>query len=617
MSSSDKQTEFLKANAASMRALAGGKQVQVRYAGHDTHVGKTEVRLPALAREGVSQSMEKLRGASDSAGLWLAHHNEAKHNRLCPQMAGAKSIFEAAEQARIEAIGSNQMAGVRKNLTEKLNKHYEGRTIGSPDSGEDGALAEAVRLTLREVLTGEAPPASTAMTMELWRPWIQSRAGALLEKMQGTETDQLAFAKLAKELIGALETDMGDASDSDGDDNENDDEGEDNPDDNQDGQDDEAQSAMGDDSQDSQDSQSLDQDGDAAMGAEDGADMDGDPDSDAMADGDSPGGDPQGQSPQADELKDAYQIYTKQFDEVIDADELCDNEELDRLRAMLDRHLENLTSVIGKLANRLQRKLMAYQNRSWDFDLEEGILDAGKLHRVVTQPLTALSYKQEQDTKFRDTVVTLLLDNSGSMRGRPITIAAVTADILARTLERCGVKVEILGFTTKAWKGGKSREAWQVAGKPEKPGRLNDLRHIIYKGADTPWRRARRSLGLMLREGILKENIDGEALSWAHDRLMSRQEDRRILMVISDGAPVDDSTLSSNSGNYLEKHLRLVIDRIESRSPVELMAIGIGHDVNRYYANALTITDVDQLGGAVMSQLADLFDDEKKPKGRK
>ena len=617
MSDQDKQSEFLKANAASMRALSGGKQVQVRYAGHDTHVGKTEVRLPALAREGLTKSMEKLRGASDSAGLWLAHHNERTHNRLCPQMAGAKAIFEAAEQARIEAIGANQMAGVSKNLNEKLHAHYEGRSIGAPDSGDETALAEAVRLTIREVLTGEAPPASTAMTMELWRPWIQSRAGALLEKMQGTEGDQASFAKMARELIGALETDMGESSDSDNDDSDNEDDGDSNPESQDDGQEDEAQSTQGEDDSDSQDSQSIDQDGQAAMGSDDGTEMDGDPDNEAMADGESPGGDPQGQSAHADGSTDAYQVYTRQYDEVVDADDLCDNEELDRLRNMLDRHLENLTSVIGKLANRLQRKLMAHQNRSWDFDLEEGILDAGKLHRVVTQPLSALSYKQEQDTKFRDTIVTLLLDNSGSMRGRPITIAAVTADILARTLERCGVKVEILGFTTKAWKGGKSREAWQVAGKPEKPGRLNDLRHIIYKGADTPWRRARRSLGLMLREGILKENIDGEALSWAHDRLISRQEDRRILMVISDGAPVDDSTLSSNSGNYLEKHLRLVIDRIENKSPIELMAIGIGHDVNRYYANALTITDVDQLGGAVMSQLADLFDEDKKPKQRR
>jgi cobaltochelatase CobT len=312
-----------------------------------------------------------------------------------------------------------------------------------------------------------------------------------------------------------------------------------------------------------------------------------------------------------------YRIFDTKFDEVIAAADLCDPQELDRLRVMLDRHMENVTSIVGKLANRLQRKLMAHQNRSWDFDLEEGVLDAAKLHRVVTQPLSPLSYKQEQDTKFRDTVVTLLLDNSGSMRGRPITIAAVTADILARTLERCGVKVEILGFTTRAWKGGQSRELWQQAGKPAMPGRLNDLRHIIYKPADVPWRRARKSLGLMLREGILKENIDGEALLWAHDRLLARHEDRRIMLVISDGAPVDDSTLSVNSGSYLEKHLREVIGYIEGRSPVELLAIGIGHDVTRYYRRAVTITDVDQLGGAVVGQLTDLFDEDANKRMRR
>jgi cobaltochelatase CobT len=314
---------------------------------------------------------------------------------------------------------------------------------------------------------------------------------------------------------------------------------------------------------------------------------------------------------------DAYRTFETKFDEIVSAADLCDAEELDRLRTMLDRHMENVTSVVGKLANRLQRKLMAHQNRSWDFDLEEGILDAAKLHRVVTQPLSALSYKQEQDTKFRDTVVTLLLDNSGSMRGRPITIAAVTADILARTLERCGVKVEILGFTTRAWKGGQSRELWQQAGKPAAPGRLNDLRHIIYKPADVPWRRARKSLGLMLREGILKENIDGEALLWAHERLLGRNEDRRIMLVISDGAPVDDSTLSVNSGSYLERHLREVIAYIEGRSPIELLAIGIGHDVTRYYRRAVTITDVDQLGGAVVGQLTDLFDEDSVRRGKK
>jgi cobaltochelatase CobT len=305
-----------------------------------------------------------------------------------------------------------------------------------------------------------------------------------------------------------------------------------------------------------------------------------------------------------------YRIFTTQFDETISAEDLCDPEELTRLRAYLDQQLQALQGVVSRLANRLQRRLLAKQNRAWEFDLEEGILDAARLARVVVDPTNPLSYKLEKDTNFRDTVVTLLLDNSGSMRGRPITVAAMCADILARTLERCAVKVEILGFTTKAWKGGQSRERWLAEGKTPQPGRLNDLRHIVYKSADAPWRRARRNLGLMMREGLLKENIDGEALVWAHGRLLTRNEQRRILMVISDGAPVDDSTLSVNAGNYLEKHLRLVIEEIETKSPVELIAIGIGHDVTRYYRRAVTIVDAEQLGGAMTEKLAELFDEE-------
>ena len=472
-------------------------------------------------------------------------------------------------------------------------------------------MVEAVHLMVREALTGEAPPASTAMVMDLWRPWINARAGELLEEMRSCETNQADFAELAKRLIGALQSDLGEAADQNEDGEESDEDNDDNAS-QDDGQSDEAQSASGEDDSDGDDSQGVEQDGEAAgMASDDSTEIDADSDMDGMTDGESPGGEP-GQNPyQMKPDPDAYRIFTDQYDEIVDAADLCDPEELERLRGMLDRHLENLNQMIGKLANRLQRKLMAFQNRSWEFDLEEGLLDAGKLHRVVTQPFSALSYKQEQDTKFRDTIVTLLLDNSGSMRGRPITIAAVTADIMARTLERCGVKVEILGFTTKAWKGGQSREAWQGAGKPAMPGRLNDLRHIVYKSADQPMRRARKSLGLMLREGILKENIDGEALIWAHDRLISRPEDRRIMMVISDGAPVDDSTLSSNSGNYLEKHLRQTISMIETKSPVQLLAIGIGHDVTRYYKRAVTITDVDQLGGTVIGELADLFDEDK------
>ena len=608
---------FLKANAASLRALAGGTQHEVRYVGQDSIITNDGVRLPAPPRERSANTENQLRGASDAAGLWLAHHNKKTHQRVSPKSSAAKMVFEAAEKARVEAIGSNDMAGVRKNLTERLETHYTLHPLGipSPEASDqlENGLSEAVRLIIREKLTGEKPPAAAGMAMDLWRPFIESRAGDLLEEMKSATQNQAVFADFAKQLIGALQSDLGENSEG-GDDGEGDDDGTSNQtEDDQEGEQ-QAQSATGEDDSDGDDSQSVEMEGDAAaMAAEDGVDDDSDEEMEGQAEGDAPGGDPRDYQSDEPARNQGYRVFTDKYDEIIEAAELCDSEELDRLRGLLDRHLESLTSVIAKLANRLQRKLMAYQNRSWDFDLEEGVLDAGKLHRVVTQPLSALSFKQEQDTKFRDTIVTLLLDNSGSMRGRPITIAAVTADILARTLERCGVKVEILGFTTKAWKGGQSREAWQLAGKPDKPGRLNDLRHIIYKAGDIPYRRARRSLGLMLREGILKENIDGEALLWAHNRLLARHEDRQILMVISDGAPVDDSTLSANSGNYLEKHLRQVIAMIQERSPVELLAIGIGHDVTRYYERAVTITDAEQLGGAVMTQLADLFDENAKP----
>ncbi len=607
---------FLKATAATLRALAGGTQHEVRYIGNDSQITNEGVRLPAPPTERSANAENQMRGASDAAGLWLAHHNKITHQKVRPKSSAANMIFEAAEKARVEAIGSNEMVGVRKNLTERLETHYTNHPLGIPapeasDQLENG-LSEAVRLVIREKLTGEKPPAAAGMAMDLWRPFIESRAGNLLEEMKTVSQNQAVFADFAKQLIGALQNDLGENSEG-GEDGEGDNDTSGNQsEDEQDGEQ-EAQSASGEDDAEGDETDTVEMEGDSSAMAEDeNFDEQSEEELTGHAEGDAPGGNPRDLKSGDNSRNLEYRVYTNKFDEVIEASELCDTEELERLRSLLDRHLESLTSVISKLANRLQRKLMAYQNRSWDFDLEEGVLDAGKLHRVVTQPLSALSFKQEQDTKFRDTIVTLLLDNSGSMRGRPITIAAVTADILARTLERCGVKVEILGFTTKAWKGGQSREEWQLAGKPDKPGRLNDLRHIIYKSGDIPYRRARRSLGLMLREGILKENIDGEALLWAHNRLLARHEDRQILMVISDGAPVDDSSLSANSGNYLEKHLRQVISSIQDRSPVELLAIGIGHDVTRYYERAVTITDAEQLGGAVMTQLADLFDEKSR-----
>jgi cobaltochelatase CobT len=355
------------------------------------------------------------------------------------------------------------------------------------------------------------------------------------------------------------------------------------------------------------------------MQAEQAPDQSGETEEDEAAGGegeDRPAG-PQPRRERADDDTEShYRAYTRAFDEEIAAEDLCDAEELTRLRQQLDQQLQHLAGVVSRLANRLQRRLMAQQTRAWEFDLEEGMLDAGRLARVIVNPMQSLSYKHERDTEFRDTVVTLLIDNSGSMRGRPITVAAMCGDILARTLERCAVKTEVLGFTTRAWKGGQSRDRWVADGKPRLPGRLNDLRHIVYKSADAPWRRARKNLGLMMREGLLKENIDGEAVLWAHQRLIGRPEQRKILMVISDGAPVDDSTLSVNSGHYLERHLRTVIHEIENNSPVELIAIGIGHDVGRYYRKAVTIVDVEQLGGAITEQLADLFDEEPKRVGR-
>jgi cobaltochelatase CobT len=403
--------------------------------------------------------------------------------------------------------------------------------------------------------------------------------------------DQAAFAARLKEVLRALDLDPGD------------------------GRGDDASDDQGGDEPDPQEPDAAD---DQTAGEERDSRPDGAP---AEPDGDASDEGPEineGALPNRQEVGDdgrpvdAYRIFTTAYDEVVDAAELCDPNELERLRSLLDQQLTALSSVVARLANKLQRRLMAQQNRSWMFDLEEGVLDTARLTRIITDPTAPLSFKAESESPFRDTVVTLLLDNSGSMRGRPIMVAAVCADILARTLERCGVKVEILGFTTRAWKGGQAREAWISAGKPAGPGRLNDLRHIIYKSADAPWRRAKKNLGLMMREGLLKENIDGEALNWAHDRLLARPEARQILMVISDGSPVDDSTQSANAALYLDKHLRQVIAEIETRSPVELIAIGIGHDVTRWYRRAVTIVDVEQLGGVMIEKLAELFDSEPK-----
>ncbi|WP_422785597.1 cobaltochelatase subunit CobT [Roseibium algae] len=599
---------FKQSVTGTIRAIAGEPELEVIFSGDRPGLSGGVARLPEPSRKLTANEVAITRGLGDSMALKRACHDAKIHSRRAPTGPEARAIFEAVEQARCDAVGSLRMEGVAGNISAMLDDRY--RKANAPEivSREEAPLQDAVALIVRERLTGAPPPVSATKLVDMWRGWIEEKASEDLDQLTTRVEDQESFAKQIHQLLTSL--DMADEI-GDQDQDEDPDQSED------DGNNDEAESG-GENEEDGGEQEAAPQEMEMSgeqqdAGEQDAADSEMDDFSeDDMADASEDSGDserrdmPLSNRPPVSD----YKMFTEQFDETITAEELCDMAELDRLRGFLDKQLTHLQGAVARLANRLQRKLMAQQNRSWDFDLEEGILDTARLTRAVTDPMAPLAFKQESDTNFRDTVVTLLLDNSGSMRGRPITVAATCADILARTLERCGVKVEILGFTTKAWKGGQSREAWLAEGKPATPGRLNDLRHIIYKSADAPWRRSRRNLGLMMREGLLKENIDGEALNWAHERLLGRTEQRRILMMISDGAPVDDCTLSVNPGNYLERHLRHVIDEIENRSPVELIAIGIGHDVTRYYKRAVTIVDAEELAGAMTDQLADLFDDE-------
>jgi cobaltochelatase CobT len=596
-----------RAVAACMRAVAEDKELQVTYGPETPSLRGQRARLPLPSRSLDAAEIAQVRGLADGMALKLRHHDEKLHSKLLPQGGTARAVFDAVEQARVEALGARRMTGLAQNLAAALEERCRVKGYARVSDRSDAPLAEAVGMIVRERLTGEAPPPSARKMVELWRRQIEEKGGRDLDQLLERIEDQQLFARAARKLIRDLDLGEDEGGDTD-DDEEN--EG-------QQQQEDAPQGA-------GEESGEQDQ-SDETGGAEDQAGDEGGGEAQAEAEPAQAGqqqmpgsGEEAGKGKRPD-LPDhmhnrpdepLYRAFTTQFDEVVEADDLCDADELSRLRGHLDQQLQHMQTVVGRLANRLQRRLLAKQNRSWEFDLEEGMLDASRLARVIANPTVPLSYKRERDTEFRDTVVSLLIDNSGSMRGRPIAVAAMCADILARTLERCAVKVEILGFTTRQWKGGQSREKWLTEGKPQGPGRLNDLRHIIYKNADAPWRRARRSLGLMLREGLLKENIDGEALLWAHTRLLARPEQRRILMVISDGAPVDDSTLSVNAGNYLDRHLREVIRWIEARSPVELVAIGIGHDVTRYYRRAVTIVDAEQLGGAMMEKLAELFEED-------
>ena len=593
---------FKRAVAVAVRSLAGEPELEVNFSSEPPALKGLKARLPSPARNLKAGEIALVRGVGDSYALRKAYHDEKLNSQLRPATLEANAVFDAAENARVEAIGALTMEGVKHNLAAQLEQRLVARGMGRARVREDAALADVMELMVREALTGQKPPAPLAAAVDLWRPFIQERAGADLKKLEGALRDQKAFARLTRTLLNHLA--MGD-------------DGEAASDDSGDGQDSENQND-GAEEQDSQETGETGETEESDERSEDGeeAEVDASPEqsedmSDALESDDALKPNRQEQA-FAHQENWGYKIYTPQFDEEISAPDLCDAEELNRLRNFLDQQLAPMTSVVSRLANKLQRLLLAQQNRHWEFDLEEGMLDTSRLTRIIIDPMYPLSFKREKDTNFRDTVVTLLLDNSGSMRGRPIMVAAMCADILGRTLERCAVKTEILGFTTRAWKGGQAREKWTHDGKPPHPGRLNDLRHIVYKAADEPWRRAKKNLGLMMREGLLKENIDGEALMWAHNRLVARPEQRKILMVISDGAPVDDSTLSVNSGNYLERHLRRVIDDIETKSSVELTAIGIGHDVTRYYKRAVTIVDAEQLGGAMTTQLISLFEEDQR-----
>ena len=599
---------FKRAVSIAVRSLAAEPELEVSFSSEPPALKGLKARLPSPHRNLSAADVALVRGTGDAYALRKAYHDEKVNSRFRPASPDGAAVFEAAEQARVEAIGSLAMKGVAANLASGLEQRLLNRGLGKARVKDEAPLADVLGLLVREALTGQKPPASVSGAVELWRPFIESKAGADLGKLAGALRDQKAFAKLTRTMLNHLS--LGDQSDSD---KSADDEAEgENPD----GQEDD-----GEDSEDQQEGESATTE--SAADAEDGEQVESDSASEQSEDLSDATEPEDGAKPNRNEAAFSgqdlwgYKIFTAEFDEEIAAADLCEAEELARLRGFLDQQLSSMQGVVSRLANKLQRLLMAQQNRHWEYDLEEGMLDASRLPRIIIDPMYSLSFKREKDTTFRDTCVTLLLDNSGSMRGRPIMVAAMCADILGRTLERVGVKTEILGFTTRAWKGGQAREKWLSAGKPPQPGRLNDLRHIVYKSADEPWRRAKRNLGLMMREGLLKENIDGEALTWAHNRIIARPEQRKIMMVISDGAPVDDSTLSVNAGNYLEQHLRRVIEEIETRSSVELTAIGIGHDVTRYYRKAVTIVDAEQLGGAMTEQLITLFAEDMAIGGRR
>jgi cobaltochelatase CobT len=583
------------------RALAGARDLEVSFGPSLPHQAANAVRLPPVKWPLTENDAARVRGHADHLALRSAYHDPVCHARYRPTGSRAREIFDAVEDMRCQSLGGNVLAGVAQNLTAALVEQLTRKTGSTPFGARPSPRAQALALLVRERLTGLPPPPAAAELMSRWHDDLKQRAAHGLETLAANVDDQQQYAFALHELVEDLDLghELGAAADR-------------------------RRAAVkqveavppGDDhgaeplktvkkqagtlEQDAPEVKAGDVVG-SRLGAGDEAER-------------KPESERTGERMQREALHDDsdhpnrhYKVFTTTHDSILGAGELCSDDELTRLRGDLDRESRALQPAVSRLAIRLERLLLAKQTRRWQFDLDEGVIDAARLARVLTDPLAPLAFREETDADFKDTVVTLLLDNSGSMRGRPIMVAALCADVLARTLERCGVKVEILGFTTREWSGGHSREDWLKAGRPSGPGRLTDLRYIVYKPADVPYRRARRQLGVMLKEDLLKDNVDGEALLWAHERLLRRNEQRRILMAISDGVPLCEATLSANPGGYLEQHLRNVVKWIETRSSVELVAIGIGHDVTDFYRRAVAIPDVEQLGTAMIEQLAELF----------
>ncbi len=588
---------FKAAVSSAVKVISEKFDLEIKF-GNNINSKKGSLNLPEVANLKNLQDFTNLRASADSEALKIRYKNDKIYLKNEPKGTVAQALYAIAEKIRYEKIGANKLKGVKNNIIRSYENKFKGKKIDEIRTEADVHITEAFELYLRSHFFKVKQTNATEKILSYWKELFDKNLKKKLNELDDCVEDQNEFNQLVAELINDLEFEDSDSKEKE---EKRENKKEDSPSDSSN-------------EENTPDNEKENQSSATEFGVEENS-LDSFSENDISDQSETKeisGDSSLRKKTQRNLLKDKYKVFTKEYDEEKDAENLESEEEIVRLRKNLDQQLTNLQNIVAKLAAKLQRKLLAKQNRSWEFDLEEGLLDSAKLSRVIIDPLSSLSYKKEKETEFKDTVVTLLIDNSGSMRGRPISVAAICADILSRTLERCSVKVEILGFTTKNWKGGKSREKWNLINKPTNPGRLNDLRHIIYKSADTPWRLSKKNLGLMLKEGLLKENIDGEAILWAFKRISKRKEERKILMIISDGAPVDDSTLSVNAGDYLEKHLKQMVKWIEENSNIEVLAIGIGHDVTRYYKKAIKITDVQELGDVMVNQLTELFSEKGK-----